>query len=62
MSIVITAYFAFGIGFYLALAMSNIKSFMDATPADLIRGILVGLIFWPIGLVIQLYVKLMESK
>ena len=61
MSTVLTGYFAFGIGFYLAFTMCNIKSFMDASAADILRGILVGLVLWPIGLIVQVYL-MMESE
>lgn len=62
MSLIFIAYFAFGIGFYVALTMSNPKSFINATTADIMRGILVALIFWPIGLMIQVYVHMMERE
>lgn len=61
MSIVFTGYFAFGIGFYLALTMCNIKAFMNASAADILRGILMGLVLWPIGLIVQVCL-MMESE
>lgn len=48
-----TLYLTFGLGFYLGLALKNPKGFVDAGAGDLIRGVLLGILFWPIGLIVQ---------
>lgn len=54
MNEILIAYIFTGIGFYFGLCLKNIKAFQYATTADIIRGLLLGLIFWPVGLVVQL--------
>lgn len=53
-------YFAFGVGFYLGLAVKDPKGFTDADAASLIRGLLLGIVFWPIGLIVQIIFALGE--
>ncbi len=55
-------YFAVGIGFYLGLALKDPKGFVDADAASLTRGLLLGIAFWPIGMLVQLYFCLKDSK
>lgn len=57
-------YIFFGLGFYIALTTCNPKGFAKADMASLLRGILLGLVFWPIGLIFQIYIaiKLLESN
>lgn len=47
-------YFVFGLGLYIGLALNNPMSFLDANAAGLIRGFLLAVVFWPIGIVIKL--------
>ena len=49
----IEVYLAIGLGFYVGLALKDPKGFIDANSAALIRGFLLGVIFWPIGVVVQ---------
>jgi hypothetical protein len=46
-------YFTFGIGFYIGLALKNPKSFVNANSAAIIRGLLLGVVFWPIGVILE---------
>lgn len=50
----LAVYFSFGLGFYTGLALKDPMGFVNASSADLIRGLLLGIVFWPIGLVIQI--------
>lgn len=46
-------YFAFGVGFYVGLALKDPRGFVKADTASLLRGIVLGIVFWPIGLIVQ---------
>jgi hypothetical protein len=46
-------YLIFGAGFYVGAASKDPKGFIDASAADLMRGLLIGIPFWPVGLVVQ---------
>lgn len=48
---IIIIYFIFGAGFYIGLTANNPCSFKNGTTASLIRGFLLGFIFWPVGLI-----------
>ncbi len=48
------AYFMFGAGMYVGMALNNPMSFLDANAASLIRGLLICFVFWPIGLIVKL--------
>lgn len=47
-------YFIFGIGFYIGLACKEPEGFVNSSVAGLIRGLLLGILFWPIGIVVSL--------
>jgi len=47
----IILYFIFGDGFYVGLCCNNSKGFVGADCSSILRGVLIGLIFWPIGLI-----------
>lgn len=49
----ISLYFTFGIGFYVGLCLKEPHGFTSARPADIFRGLILGILFWPIGLIIQ---------
>lgn len=55
-------YFAFGLGFYIGLAVKDPHGFVDASAAALIRGLLLGIVFWPIGLIVQVVFALLVPK
>lgn len=57
---IVIAYFSFGAGMYIGLALNNPMSFMDADAASLIRGFLIGFIFWPVGLVVKIIQAMVE--
>ncbi len=46
-------YFTFGLGLYLGLALKDPKGFLKADAAGLMRGLILGILFWPIGLIVQ---------
>jgi len=46
----LACYFSVGVGFYIGLSLHNPKGFINANAAALIRGFLLGVPFWPIGL------------
>lgn len=58
----IAIYFAAGIGFYIGIAMKDPKSFVKADMASLLRGLLLGLVAWPLGMVVQLYFCMEEMN
>lgn len=45
-------YAFFGLGFYTALCAVKHETFRDADFVSLLRGFLIGCVFWPVGLVI----------
>lgn len=58
----ICLYFSFGCGFYIGTSVARVASFVSADLASLLRGILLGLVFWPIGLIIQTIYAVDESR
>lgn len=60
MELFLTAYFSVGCGFYLGLSSMNPFGFIEADAASLIRGFLLGVVFWPIGLIYQVYYAIKE--
>lgn len=61
----IYSYLVFGLGFYVGLALNNLESFSRADTLSIIRGFLVGCIFWPIGIILKAYwyyIMIIESK
>lgn len=46
-------YFAFGIGFYIGLCSKDPRGFVNASAAAILRGLLLGILFWPIGLIVR---------
>jgi hypothetical protein len=57
-----THYLVFGIGFYIGAAIKDPQGFSDADAASLIRGLIIGILFWPIGLIIQLICVMRDYK
>jgi hypothetical protein len=47
-------YFTFGVGLYIGLTLNNPMSFLKASAAAIIRGLLLGIVFWPIGIIIKI--------
>jgi hypothetical protein len=41
-------------GLYVGLALKNPMRFLEANTAGLIRGLILGILFWPIGIMIEL--------
>lgn len=58
----IVTYLYIGLGFYLGLAASNPKSFGTSDLSGLIRGILMGFLFWPIGIMFKIALFVYELK
>jgi hypothetical protein len=50
---ILRLYFTFGVGFYIGLVAKEPEGFVSANAAALLRGILLGIVFWPIGLIVQ---------
>ena len=48
------SYFLIGAGFYVGLACKDPHGFVNANSASLIRGFLLGVVFWPVGLIVQI--------
>lgn len=55
-------YFSFGIGFYVGMCVKDPWGFVDASVAAILRGLLLGIVFWPIGLIIQVVFALFEME
>jgi len=53
MNIFIVFYFGFGIGFYMALAIVRKNTFHHTGPDSIIRGAILGVVFWPIAILIS---------
>lgn len=62
MSELLIAYFAAGVGFYVGLLVKNPKGFLNASLADIIRGLIIGLFIWPIGLVVSVVMVMNEES
>lgn len=58
----IILYFVFGSGMYLGMALNNPISFLDANAAALIRGLLLCLVFWSVGLIFKIVEILIGDK
>ena len=48
-------YLTIGLGVYLAASAAHSSSFKDASFISIVKGILFGLLLWPIGLVVLYY-------
>lgn len=48
--ILLKAYIIFGAWFYLYMAVTNIHTFKDADYKSILRGLLFGLLLWPLAL------------
>jgi uncharacterized membrane protein (DUF373 family) len=44
-------YIIFGLGFYLGLAMFARETFYKASVFSIIKGIILGIVLWPIGMI-----------
>ena len=58
-------YLLLGIGFYIGMVLNNHKTFIGAPTSSVINGLLLGLVFWPIGMVVKLImviVPIMNSE
>ena len=51
-------YFMFGLGFYIGLACKDPEGFVEANASSLLRGLLLGIVFWPVGLIVQVFAAL----
>lgn len=47
-------YLTFGAGMYVGMCLKNPLGFVKADAASLIRGLILGIPFWPVGMIIQL--------
>jgi hypothetical protein len=47
-------YLTFGLGFYTAASLFNLHTFKSATPMSVLRGLLLGVLLWPIGVIVIL--------
>lgn len=63
MSEFLMAYVSFGAGFYIAMCSIDPLGFVKASFAGLLRGMLIGLVFWPIGLIynVIMAIKVLED-
>lgn len=62
---IIGMYLVFGFGFYLGLALKDPKGFINADVDSMTRGMFLGILFWPVGLIVQTHWainKLSEPK
>lgn len=58
----ISHYIFFGLGFYTGMSLKEPATFIHADTASIIRGFLLGILFWPIGLIIQVVHALEKIK
>ena len=54
-------YFTFGLGLYIGLALNNPMSFLDANASGLIRGLILGILLWPICIIIRIVMILTDE-
>lgn len=59
-SLLIGLYLAFGLGFYIGMSVKDPTGFLQANPAGLIRGLILGFIVWPVGLIFSVYLAIEE--
>jgi hypothetical protein len=57
---ILRLYFTFGLGFYIGLVAKEPEGFVEAKTAALLRGLLLGIVFWPIGLIVQVVFAIMK--
>jgi hypothetical protein len=62
MQLFLVCWFSIGIGFYLGQWMNNPLGWLEATAAGLIRGVLICIPFWPIGIVIKIVQIMTEPE
>lgn len=55
-------YLIFGAGFYIGMCAKDPSGFIDADLASIIRGLLIGLVFWPIGLTVQIIFAIIDFR
>jgi hypothetical protein len=61
MEMFLACWLSIGLGFYLGLWMNNPLGWMKASAASLLRGLLLGIPFWPVGIVIKI-VQIMTDE
>jgi hypothetical protein len=54
MSTFLSHYLAIGVGMYAGMCLKDPSGFVKADAASLLRGLIIGIPFWPIGVIIQL--------
>jgi len=55
-------YFAIGLGFYLGVSLCRLDSFKDATVPAILRGFILGLLLWPIGIALLIILDYEKSE
>ena len=55
-------YFAIGLGFYLGVSLCRLHSFKGATIMSILRGFILGLLLWPVGIVLLIILNYKESE
>lgn len=58
---IFTPYLLVGLGVWLAASAANMESFRGASVISILRGLLLGLLLWPIGLVVLAHVNNKEK-
>lgn len=53
METILSYYFIFGLGFYVGMSLKDPKVFIGTDLAGVLKGLLLGLVFWPLGIVVQ---------
>jgi hypothetical protein len=46
------AYILFGFGFYIGLALSRTDSFKNQSISSVLKGFILGFLFWPLAIVL----------
>jgi hypothetical protein len=58
----VSEYFIFGAGFYVGMCSMNPVGFVEAPLVGIIRGLLIGFVLWPVGLIWNVVVAIDELK
>jgi hypothetical protein len=57
-----TNYFLFGLGFYTGVALCRRHTFKGSTLCGIARGVVIGILLWPLAIPLVYYAMNSESK
>lgn len=57
---ILLLYFAVGLGFYLGMSAKSLKTFSKAEVSEVLLGLALGFLLWPVGMVVAFKIGLDE--